>query len=162
MNIFIESHQQLLKSLIKHQVNFLLIGGYAVIYYGYKRTTGDMDLWFEPSNENKSKLIPVLQEFGFDQDGINHISQLDFTKHLAFHFWEEPERVDCLTKISNVTFEEAFSQKNLADIEGIFVPIIQYKHLIMSKMTSNRLKDKADIEELQKIEKIRNENNTSK
>ncbi len=156
MNIFTESHQELLKSLIKHRVNFLLIGGYAVIYYGYKRTTGDMDLWFEPSNENKLKIIDVLKEFDFDKDGIKHISQLDFTKHLAFHFWEEPERVDCLTKISNVDFEDAFKQKMIADIEGIPVPIIQYKHLIMSKMTTNRLKDKADIEELQKIEKNQN------
>ncbi|MES2513812.1 MAG: nucleotidyltransferase [Bacteroidota bacterium] len=159
MNIFVESHQQLLKSLLKHQVNFLLIGDYAVIYYGYKHTTGDMDLWFEPTNDNKLKLIPVLQEFGFDNEGITHISQLDFTQHLAFHFWEEPERVDCLTKISNVAFDEAFSQKIIADIEGISVPIIQYKHLVMSKMTSGRLKDRADVEELQKIEKIRAANN---
>lgn len=159
MHIFIESHQQLLKSLIKHQVNFLLIGGYAVIYHGYKRTTGDMDLWFEPNNENKIKLINVLKEFEFDKEGIIHISQLDFTKHLAFHFWEEPERVDCLTKISNVEFDDAFNQKVSADIEGILVPIIQFKHLIMSKITSDRLKDRADVEELQKIEKLRTENN---
>ena len=155
MNIFTESHQELLKLLIKHQVNFLLIGGYAVIYYGYKRTTGDMDLWLEPSNENKLKLIPVLEEFKFDKDGIKHISQLDFTKNLAFHFWEEPERVDCLTRISNVDFDDAFKQKTIANIEGISVPIIQYKHLIMSKMTTNRLKDKSDIEELQKIEEAK-------
>ena len=141
MNIFIEKHQALLKSLIKHQVRFLLVGGYAVIFHGYKRTTGDMDLWFEPSNGNKLNLIEVLKEFEFDEDGINHISQLDFTKHLAFHFWEEPERVDCLTKISNVEFSEAFNQKIVADIENVLVPIIQFKHLIMSKITSDRLKD---------------------
>jgi hypothetical protein len=86
MNIFIENHQLFLKSLIKHEVNFLLIGGYAVIYYGYMRTTGDMDLWIEPSNDNKLKLIDVLIEFEFDMNGIEHIKQLDFTKHLAFPF----------------------------------------------------------------------------
>ena len=118
-----------------------------------------MDLWFEPSNENKIKLINVLKEFEFDKEGIIHLSQLDFTKHLAFHFWEEPERVDCLTKISNVEFNDAFNQKVSADIEGILVPIIQFKHLIMSKITSDRLKDRADVEELQKIEKLRTENN---
>lgn len=57
MNIFIENHQILLKSLIKHKVKFLLVRDYAVIYYGYKRTTGDMDLWIEPDNGNKLKLI---------------------------------------------------------------------------------------------------------
>ena len=155
MNIFTESHQTLLQSLINHKVNFLLVGGYAVIFHGYRRTTGDVDLWFEPTNENKLRLVSVLKEFEFDIDGIEYIAQLDFTKHLAFHFWEEPERVDCLTYISNVKFEEAFEQKIVSDIEGIKVPIIHYTHLIQSKITSNRLKDKADIEELQKINRIK-------
>jgi hypothetical protein len=159
MNIFIESHQELLKALIKHEVVFILVGGYAVVYHGYKRTTGDMDLWLEPNNGNKLKLISVLKEFEFDSESINHILTLDFTKHLAFHFWEEPERVDCLTYISNVTFNEAFNQKVIADIEEIQVPIIHYNHLIISKITSNRLKDKADIEELQKINKFKSNNN---
>lgn len=151
MNIFIENHQNFLKSLINHKVNFLLVGDYAVIFYGYKRTTGDMDLWLEPNNENKLKLIDVLTEFGFDKEGIEHIKQLDFTKHLAFHFWEEPERIDCLTYISNVNFKEAFLKKETADVEGMHVPVIHYKHLIISKLSSQRMKDKADVEELQKI-----------
>jgi hypothetical protein len=151
MNIFIESHQQLLKTLLQHKVNFLLVGGYAVVYYGYKRTTGDMDLWLEPSNDNKLRLLEALKKFDFNADDMEHVAQLDFTKHLAFHFWEEPERVDCITYVSNVLFNEAFAQKVLADIEGLVVPVIQYQHLIQSKITSNRLKDKADVEELQKI-----------
>jgi len=151
VNIFIESHQKLLKSLVKHKVKFLLVGGYAVIYHGYRRTTGDMDIWIKPSNDNKLSLIKVLKELKFDKDGINYIKQLDFTKHLAFHFWDEPERVDCLTHISNVQFAEAFDQKIKADIDGVTIPIIHYKHLILSKITSERLKDKADVEELQKI-----------
>ena len=61
MNIFIETHQNLLICLIKHKVNFILIGGYAVIYHGYKRSTGDMDLWIEPNNENKLKLLCLSQ-----------------------------------------------------------------------------------------------------
>lgn len=153
MNIFVENHQLLLKELLKEKVNFLLVGGYAVIYYGYKRTTGDMDLWIEPNNENKIKLLNVLKTFEFNTDDINYISELDFTKHLAFNFWEEPERVDCITYISNVDFIEAYNAKTICEIEGINVPIIQYKHLIQSKITSDRLKDKADVEELQKINK---------
>lgn len=153
MNIFIENHLQLLKKLLEHQVKFMLIGGYAVIYYGYKRTTGDMDLWLEPSNENKQRLMDVLKLYDFNQDDMKYIEQMDFTKHLAFHFWEEPERVDCITHISNVSFNEAYKKKVNANIEGIIVPIIQYMHLIQSKISSERLKDKADVEELQKINK---------
>lgn len=155
MNIFIEKHQLLLLSLIKHEVKFILIGGYAVIYHGYKRTTGDMDLWIEPNNENKLKLVKVLKEFEFNKEGITHIESLDFTRHLAFHFWEIPERVDCLTHISNVKFNEAYEQKILADFDEFSVPIIHYNHLVMSKLTTNRLKDKADIEELQKINRLK-------
>ena len=151
MNVFVENHQLLLKNLIQHKVHFLLVGGYAVIYHGYKRTTGDLDLWIEPNNLNKEKLIKALNEFEFNASDIAHISNLDFTKHLAFHFWEEPERVDCITFISNVSFEKAYESKIEADFEGMSVPIIHYNHLIESKITSNRLKDKADIEELQKI-----------
>ena len=66
MNIFVESHQNFLKSLLNHKVNFLLVGGYAVIFHGYKRTTGDMDLWIEPNNENKERLLIVLKEFDFN------------------------------------------------------------------------------------------------
>jgi predicted nucleotidyltransferase len=157
MNIFVESHQKLLKSLLNHKVNFLLVGGYAVIFHGYKRTTGDMDLWIEPNNENKERLLIALKEFDFNIEDIEHISQLDFTKHLAFHFWEEPGRVDCITYVSNVNFEEAFASKVLADIEGIKIPIIQYQHLIQSKISSERLKDRADVEELQKVNRNKEE-----
>ena len=159
MNIFIESHQQLLQRLLQHQVNFMLIGGYAVIFYGYKRTTGDMDLWIEPNNENKHRLIKALEEFEFNQEDINHISDLDFTKHLAFNFWDEPQRVDCITYVSNVSFDDAYKAKVICDIEGINVPIIHYNHLIQSKITSERLKDQADVEELQKINKLKKNKN---
>ena len=112
-----------------------------------------MDLWIEPNNDNKIKLLEVLKEFEFDNEGIEYIKNLDFTKHLAFHFFFFFERVDCLTKISGVDFNEAYEQKVMAEIEDISIPVIQYKHLILSKMSSERLKDKADIEELQKINK---------
>jgi len=155
MNIFIEKHQQLLKELLDAQVEFILIGGYAVIYYGYRRTTGDMDLWLKPTNENKIKLLPVLKNQGFNEVGIKHIENLDFTKHNAFHFWEEPERVDCITHISGIEYDEADKQKEIVTIEDLKVPFINYKHLILSKIATGRPKDAADIEELQRVNKYR-------
>ena len=151
MNVFVENHQLLLKALNEHQVSYILVGGYAVIYHGYRRTTGDMDLWFEPTNENKIRLLEALKTFDFYEEDLEYISSLDFKKHLAFNFWEEPERVDCLTYISNVSFHDANTLKIIADIEGVLVPVIHYKHLVLSKISSDRLKDKSDIEELQKI-----------
>ncbi len=154
MNIFSDTHQKLIKELIKGHVDFILIGGYAVIYYGYKRSTGDMDLWLKPTNENKLKLIPVLKKLKFNLKDIQHIEEMDFTTPLTFHFWKEPQRVDCLTKISGIDYKEADKNKIIAEFEKMKIPIIHYNHLILSKITSNRLKDKADVEELQKINKI--------
>ena len=155
MNIFLNKHQKFLIELQKYKVDFILIGGYAVIYYGYKRTTGDMDIWLKPDNSNKLKLIEVLKSLKFNKKDLVYIESLDFTKPIAFHFWKEPERIDCLTEISGVKYKEAESKKVIFRIEGMNVPIIHYNHLILSKITSDRLKDKADIEELQKIKKNR-------
>lgn len=155
MNIFIDKHQEFIELLIAAKIDFILIGGYAVIYYGYKRTTGDMDVWLKPDNANKEKLISVLRKLGFNEEGLKHIEELDFTKHNAFHFWKEPERIDCLTHISGVSFDEADKQKEITEIEGLSVPFIHYNHLILSKITTDRLKDKADIEQLQKIQRLK-------
>lgn len=67
MNILLEEHQEIIKVLLKHHVDFILIGGLAVIYHGYGRTTGDMDLWIKPTNENKHKLLNALSEAGYDK-----------------------------------------------------------------------------------------------
>jgi hypothetical protein len=156
MNIFIENHQKLLACLIQHEVNFMLVGGYAVIFHGNKRTTGDMDVWIEPDNDNKMRLLDALRTFDFNEDDVKHIANLDFTKYIAFHFWEEPERVDCITYISNVTFTEAFQAKMFADIKDLKVPAIHYTNLIQSKITTDRLNYRADVGELQKLDRYRN------
>lgn len=154
MNIFIEEHRQLLHALVKYHVDFILIGGYAVIHYGYGRTTGDMDIWLQTGNPNRDKLILALQEFGIEDNDIEQLKNMDFTHPVpVFFIGEEPRRTDFVTLISNVGFEEAISKANYFQLDDISFPIIHYNHLILSKLTSNRMKDKADIEELQKIHK---------
>ena len=61
INIFVEEHKQILFALIKNKVDFMIIGGYAVIHYGYHRNTGDMDIWLQTGNENRDKLINALK-----------------------------------------------------------------------------------------------------
>jgi hypothetical protein len=67
MDIFLDEHKEFLLLLLKHEVEFMLIGGYAVIFHGYERTTGDMDIWLKPSNENKEKFIEVLKSYGINE-----------------------------------------------------------------------------------------------
>lgn len=156
MNIFIEEHQQMLVALAKHHVQFILIGGYAVVYHGYARTTGDMDIWLALNNDNKENLAKALREFGIDEESLSIFNSIDFTKpQNVFYFGKEPRRIDFLTMVSNVKFEDAYKEAVYFPLENIQVPVIQYNQLILSKLTSGRMKDKADIEELQKIHKFK-------
>ncbi len=158
INLFTEEHQQLLSVLIKNKVDFMLVGGYAVIYYGYDRNTGDMDIWLKTGNENRDKLVKALKDFGVIDQHLKTLKEMDFTNPVpVFYFGKEPRRIDFLTMISNVKFEEAMQRVNYSALENEKVPVIHYNDLILSKLTSNRLKDKADIEELEKINKYRKE-----
>ena len=156
INIFIEEHQQILFALIKHKVDFILIGGYAVIYYGYDRTTGDMDIWLQIGNENRNKLIKALKDFGIIDEHLEALRKMDFTNPLpVFYFGIKPRQIDFLTSVSNVKFEEAIKNVNYFPLKEEKIPVIHFNDLILSKITSGRLKDKADIEELQRINKYR-------
>lgn len=156
MNIFNETHLDYLSKLLENKVDFLLVGGYAVNYYGYNRTTGDMDLWLNPNDDNKERFIQFLESESFSSGSINQIKGLNFKDHHAFHIGDFPFRIDFLTAINGVDFKEADAQKLIYDNEGLSIPVIHINHLIRSKMTTDRLRDKADVEELQKIQRLKN------
>ena len=156
MNLFIELHQSLIKKLLDASVDFIIIGGYSVIFHGYPRTTGDIDIWLKPDNENKKKLLPVLKHFNFDESDINEVASFDFTEHLVFSIGEEPEKIDFITRINLVEYDVADKQKIIADIEGIKTPFLHLNHLVLSKINTGRAKDIADIEMLQQVEAQKN------
>jgi len=155
MNFLLEKHKQILIDLVISKVDFLLIGGYAVIYHGYVRTTGDMDVWLKPDNDNKLKLLSVLEKHLADKSGIEKVKKLDFKDLIVFHIGTPPEKIDFLTKIAGVNFTEAFSHKELLPVQNHQIPILHLNDLIANKLLSGRLKDKADVEELQKIMNLR-------
>ena len=154
---FLDTHIEFFEVLLKNKVQFLLIGGYTVIAHGYNRTTGDIDLWLNSSDENKLKFIDALTELEFDEDSLNYLSTIDFTEAQAFSFGENPCRIDFLTKINQVDFDEAYAEHLKFELGNITLPIIQLKHLILSKNNTGRIKDAADIEELQRISRTKNE-----
>lgn len=151
---FLDTHIEFFEVLLKNKVQFLLIGGYAVIAHGYNRTTGDIDIWLNPSAENKVKFIAALSELEFDEESLNYLNTIDFTKAQAFSYGENPCRIDFLTKINQVEFDEAYAEQLKFELRNLTVPIIQLKHLILSKINTGRIKDAADIEELQRISRI--------
>lgn len=155
MIIFYPEHRRFLHVLIKHEVEFILIGGYAVNYHGYNRPTGDMDIWLKPDNNNKLKLIAALRSENFSDDGIKQVESLDFLKPACFYFGRIPLRIDFLTKISGVQYDEADKQKKLMKVDDFHIPVLHLHHLILSKISNTRTKDKQDVEELQKIIKLK-------
>lgn len=158
MNILFEEHQKLLLSLLNNKVSFILIGGYAVIYYGYERVTGDMDIWLQPDNENLPKLLAALKDFDIEESSLGHIRKIDLTTPQMFFVGNKPRRIDFINIVNGISFSEAISQVNYFPLQDKQVPVIQYHHLILTKITTGRAKDKADIEELQRINKYRKGN----
>ena len=151
MNIFNDFHQRFVISLLENQVEFLIVGGLSVVFHGYIRTTGDMDLWVRPTNENKLKLLPVMVRFGLSADSIDLLNSKDFTETLAFHFNNPPEKIEFLTSVSGLNFNNALESCDHLNIENYDVPFLSFEDLIINKMVARRLKDQADVEELQKI-----------
>ncbi|MFH1936278.1 MAG: DUF6036 family nucleotidyltransferase [Bacteroidota bacterium] len=155
MNIFNEEQKSFLVLLLIYEVEFIIVGGVSVIYHGYVRTTGDLDLWVEPSNDNKKKLIPAIRAAGISEESITILDSKDFTKAIAFHFNQPPNRIEMLTHISGLNFQEARQRCECLEMEHQQVPLLAYDDLITNKLMTGRLKDKADVEELQKIHRYR-------
>ena len=154
MNIFDSYTHSVLEELIKQKVQFIVIGGYAVNFHGFRRPTGDIDLWLKPENgENKTRLIQALRNLGITEPVLQQLSELDFEKAQVFRDGEEPFRVDFLTKVSGVKFDEAWQEKQSIEIDGLNINFLHIKHLIATKITTGRNQDKIDVDELQKIQK---------
>ena len=155
MYIFHSTHQQFAFALLDEGVDFLLIGGYAVIYHGYVRSTGDLDIWIRPTNENKEKFIKALARADIHPEDLAHIKDLDFTDAVALHFGNPPERLDFLTRIIGIDFQKAYERRVFLPIKNYQVPVLHLDDLIVNKIMSGRPKDKADAEELQKINRLK-------
>jgi hypothetical protein len=155
MDIFLEEHKSFLLLLLKHKVEFILIGGYAVIFYGYERGTADMDIWLKPNNGNRDKFISTLLEHGIQEESLLEVSKMDFTETKVLHIGQKPNKIDFLTRVQGINYEEADKEKIMLPMKDVLIPVINYHHLITMKMLTGRLQDKADIDVLQKINEFR-------
>lgn len=157
MNIFDEYTRNLLVELNKNHVEYIVVGGYAVNFHGYRRTTGDIDLWIKPDNtSNKDAIIKSLRNLKVEEVILNQLKTLDFSKPIVFIDGEEPFKIDFITYISGVNFNAAWQQKTTTVLDGVTIPFIHLNHLILSKMSTGRPQDKIDIEQLQKIQALKN------
>ena len=141
-------HIEALKLLVKHEVEFILVGGVAVNFYGYSRSTGDIDIWLKPDNLNKEKLLKMLREYGIEEADIETLSHSDFAQVLAFHIGSPPFLIDFLTHIAGVRWEDAWPNRVEADMDGLKLNFIHLNQLKANKLASGRPKDLEDIRRL--------------
>ena len=138
--------KEFLRSLNEKKVEYLLIGGYAVGYYGYVRATADMDVWIACNADNAARIVKALQEFGFTLPESTR--EVFLRPDSVARMGLPPFRIEVLTTISGVTFDEGYSERVVDTIDGVEVPIISLRHLKINKRASGRLKDLSDLEHL--------------
>jgi predicted nucleotidyltransferase len=145
--MFSQDFREFVELLIKHKVDYLIVGGYAVGIHGYPRYTGDLDIWLHNTPENADKILKVVNEFGFSTYGL---TAADFTKpENIIQLGYPPLRIDLLTQIDGVGFDECFPNRKEVVIENLTVNFISYHDLLKNKKASGRNRDKDDIENLQ-------------
>jgi predicted nucleotidyltransferase len=138
--------KEFLKLLNAHQVEYLLIGGYAVGYYGYPRATADMDIWIAMNPANSDRIVAVLKEFGFDLPELS--PELFLKEWQIIRLGVPPVRIELATTISGVNFGECYAKRVVDVLDGVKVSLISLKHLKANKKASGRHQDLADLENL--------------
>ena len=141
-----EDYKDMLQILSDHKVKFLVVGAYAMAAYGYPRATGDIDIWVDNSQENSERVYESLQEFGAP---ISNVSKDTFCEEgIIFQIGVAPRRIDIITVISGVDFENAYAHKQEIEIENVRIPFLSKEDLITNKKATGREKDKLDVKYL--------------
>ena len=141
-------YREMLQLLLEEQVRFMIVGAYALGAQGYPRATGDMDIWVEPSPENAPKVIRTLRRFGAP---LFNVTAQDFaTAGTIFQIGVVPRRIDLITHIDGVEFEQAYSRKDMVAVDGLPTPVLSVNDLIINKESTGREKDVLDAKMLRK------------
>jgi len=139
--------RELFESLNSAGVRYLVLGGYAVNHYGYRRATDDLDIWIAIDPDNTQKMSQVLQRFaGFPAGKVR--PSMFRVKGRILMFGREPVRVDILTDPDGLDFEASYARRNVVDWDGVNVPLVSFEDLKANKKASARAKDMADLENL--------------
>ena len=138
--------KDLLQSFAKHDVRYLIVGGYAVIYHAQPRYTKDLDLWLEPTAENAGKVARALREFGVP---LIEITEDDFAHEgTQFMIGRPPNAIDFLTSVPGLTFASCWPNRSTTNDLGFETHYLGRENLISAKLFAGRHQDKADVEEL--------------
>jgi hypothetical protein len=138
--------KEFLRLLNAREVEYLLVGGYAVGYHGYPRATVDLDVWIAIAPANAEKVVAVLEEFGFRSPELT--AELFLEEKRIVRMGVPPLRIEVTTGIDGVSFDECYAERIAAAVDGVPVTLISLRHLKINKQASGRAKDINDLENL--------------
>lgn len=141
-----QDFKEFIQSLNDNQVNYLVIGGYAVALHGYPRYTKDIDIWVEMTPENAANMLKALDQFGFAS--LNLQAEDFLTLDQVIQLGYPPSRIDLITTPDGVDFSTCYTNRLTVEIDGIAVDFIDLENLKRNKSASGRLQDLADLENL--------------
>ena len=153
MDVLNKEFRLFLQCAQQNNLRYLLIGGYAVNYYGYIRNTDDLDIWLAPTNENKEAFKKTLCCMNYSESEVSALDDEDFTGYFAGVIGSAADRIDVLTIVHRaLSYEEAEKAKQEFEIEpGLFLNIVPYSFLKEMKLRSSRPKDLFDIARLEEL-----------
>ena len=153
-NIFNDDFQDFIRELNEAEVKYVLVGGYSVILHGYSRTTGDLDVWVEPTPENYMRLVDAFIHFGLLLFDMTQEKFLRSENYDVFTFGRPPVSIDILTQLKGLEFESVFASAEWFEItDTLKVRAIRLSDLLLAKKAAGRSKDLDDLEHLQQEEK---------
>lgn len=133
----------MLSALNDASAEYLVVGAYALAIYGPARSTGDFDIWIRSTPENADRVWKALDKFGAPR---RNLSRKDLqTANTVFQIGVVPNRIDILTSIDGVEFEEAWQQRKQSQIDGLSVSVLGREQLLRNKRATGRPKDLADV-----------------
>ena len=147
-NIFNKDFREFIAALNQEDVEYLLVGGYAVILNGYRRSTGDMDIWVNVTPENHVKLIKAFLKFGLPTSDITKENFLENDSIEVFTYGKPPVCIELMKVMKGCDFSEAFALSKLFQEDNLTIRHIDLETLIKAKTASGRYKDLDDIEKL--------------
>lgn len=135
--------RDMLSALCAEDVEFLVVGAYAMAAHGFPRATGDIDIWIRCSEENAARVWRALDHF---KAPLRDLKMDDLkTPGMVFQIGVVPCRIDILTSVDGVEFDEAWPDRLAVEVEGLKIPIIGRFHLLQNKKASGRPRDLADV-----------------
>jgi hypothetical protein len=140
--------REFVELLNSNRVEYLVVGGFAVFYHGFARYTGDIDFLVRASEENSRRVVGALVQFGFGSVGIR---AEDFqSPGKVVQLGVPPNRIDIITSISGVSFDDAWGTRTTGELDGIATQFIGRDALIRNKESTGRAKDLGDVDELRR------------